>query len=237
MKRPSKPKHHYTMIAVTLASTKRVLKLSPDGKRLLAYFHTLWRPERRIVLVVRTAAETLGTKAATVKRGIDELMKEGLVKRLREHVPPGYRGRGRAAEYAVVHRTRSKFQPNSPQDRTGVFAVIDHGDEKRVGFIKMLSIDLISLLRELSDTELELLWVLAFRNNARDKFGAISADPKMSLTEARTLLPYIPVRSLSHAANSLLGRKLITVVSSASGRRSMTVTPTGIAANGLPWGG
>jgi hypothetical protein len=237
VKRPRKPKPHYTMIAVTLASTKRVLRLTPKAKRLLAYFHSLWRPGKRIVAPVRTVAETLGLKTDTVKRAINELLGVGLIERVREHVPPGYRGRGRAAEYRLIHRPKDSFRPNSPQLRIGVFAVIEHGDEKRIGYIRILTSEFIGLLRDLSDTELELLWVLAFRNNTRDKYGAISADPQMSLTEAHTLLPNIPVRSLSHAANSLIDRKLLTVVSPPAGRRSMTVSPTGVSANGLPWGG
>jgi hypothetical protein len=174
-------------------------------------------------------------KAGTVKRGFDELVATGLVNRVRDHVRPGFRGRGRAAEYELVHRTSAERKPGTI-DRTGVFAVIDHGDEIEQGYIKIPSGGLLCLLRELSDSELELIWTLAFRNNPRDKFGAIQADATMKLSEARRLLPYMPPRTLNHAATSLLARNLLERVKASSGRSSMQVSPTGIVAVGLSSG-
>jgi DNA-binding MarR family transcriptional regulator len=237
-RRRQTPKPHYTMFAVTLASTKRVLALSPPAKRLLIFCHMLWRPNKPIVLPVTWTAEQLRMKPETVSGAIGELAVNGLIEKTREHVPPGAGGKPRAAEYKLVHRPTSRYQANQrPEqlDRTGVRAVLNHGDEVRVGYIKMRDSDLLPFLRDLSNAEFEILWVVAFRNHARDKFGAISESPAMTVTDLRALLPKLPDRTLRHAVKSLTQRGYVEEIIAAAGRRSTLLAPRGMTATGLPW--
>jgi hypothetical protein len=166
---------------------------------------------------------------------VAELLEAKLIERTRAHAPPGTPGGSRASEYRLIHRPRSKYAANHPLDRTGVHAVLDHGDEVRVGFIKMLDSDLILLLRDLTDAELEAIWVTTFRNHPRDRVGAISREPMLTVADLRVLLPEMSERTLRHAIKSLVERGFLRVVEASSGRRSATVGPQGVMADGLPW--
>lgn len=226
----------YAQIAVTLASTKRVLHLSAPEKRLLAYLNVQYRPGKPIVLPIRNTAEALKVKPTAVTAALNGLILAGLVERTKAHVPPSSRGKGRAAEYRLVHRKGSKFGVGHDNQRTETLAVLDHGDEVRIGFIKLLSADLLTLTADLSNAEFDVVWAAGFRNHARDKYGAITDAAAMALSGLRQLLPRAPPRTLSHTVQSLIRRGLLVEVAPAAGRRSMVIAPAGIIANGLPWG-
>jgi len=225
----------YTMMPVTLVSTKRVLALTTAAKRLFAYSHVKWRKGRPIVLAVRHTAETIGLRTETVAAALAELIAAGLVERVREHVPPGKTRPPRAAEYRLVHREGTAYRPNEQQPRTGVFAVLDPGDAIRSGYIKMLTEDLMHCLTALPDAEFELLWQVAFRDQARDQCGAIFRLVPLKLSDVQVMIPNMPPRTLRHAARSLIGRRLCVETITAAGRRSMEIAPAGSVANGLPW--
>jgi hypothetical protein len=224
------------MLPVTLCSTKRVLSLSSPAKRVWTYCNMQWRPGKPIIVHVRRTAEALKLKPRTVSGALKQLIATSLLERTQEHVPPGIGRVSRCAEYRLPQRRATKYRPNETQEPVGVFAVLDHGDRKRIGYVQLLDSDLLPIIRELSNAELELLWILAIRDHARDRFGAIVGQPTMSLTAACGCLPTIPPRTLRHAARSLLGRGLAREMDGAAGRLSATFTPAGTIADGLPWG-
>lgn len=232
------PKPHYTMFPVTLASTKRVRTLSPAAKRMLIFLNLLWRPDKPIVLPVHWAAERLRVKPETVSAALAELSVARLIERTREHVPPGSGRNPRAAEYRLIHRQKSRYEANQKPgqpDRTGVRAVLDHGDEIRVGYIQMLDDDLLPLLCDLTNAEFEVLWMAAFRNHERDHFGAISGNPVLTVTGLGAVLPQLPARTLRHSVQSLIRRGHLKELMPAAGRRPARLAPTGVTAAGLPW--
>ncbi len=235
MKRRRLAKAPYTMAAVTLLSTKRVLGLSTPAKRLLLFCQSLWRPGLPIILPVRWTADQVQRRPETVSAAVAELLQAGLIERTREHAPPGTPGGSHASEYRLVHRRKSKYQANSPLDRTGVHAVLDHGDEVRQGYVKIVDGDLVHVLCHFTDAELEVIWVVNFRNHPRNKFGAISQEPTLKVADLRALLPEIPPRTLRHAVESLVKQGQLRLVEASSGRRSATVAPHGVTADGLPW--
>lgn len=144
------------MIALTLVSTKRVLTMTTTAKRLLLFAHMQWRPGKSIVLPVRWSAEKLGLKPGSVSIALNELIAAGLLVRTRCHARPGTPGGSHAAEYQLVHRRKSKYEPNQILDRTGVFAVLDHGDEVRPGWVQVLDTDLLQILRDVPKAPFEL---------------------------------------------------------------------------------
>ncbi len=230
----SKP---YTMLAVTFASARRVLALSAPAKLVLLYAHTSWRPGKPILLPVRRVAEALGRDRTTIADGIRELLATGLIERTRDHVRPGKPGaaRGRCAEYRLPHRPHTKFRPGEEQLKSGVFATLDPGDEKRVGYVKVPTASLLSALGNIGNTELQVLWAVGFRDHARDKHGAVANDAHVRVNEVIPLFPAISERQIRRAVRSLTAHGLLREIAPAAGRRSAVIAPAGFVAAGLPW--
>lgn len=116
-------------------------------------------------------------KPAKVSSAIYELINTGLLERTQEHVRPGAGHKPLCAEYRLPHRQKGSYRPNEKQKLTGPYAVLDRGDRVRQGYVKLMAGDLMKILVELSDAELEVLWIIAFRNHPRTHGGAIFGEP------------------------------------------------------------